>query len=164
MGNLSFSRDPLLAVEGVTVEFKPKTLRMRHTGPIPDTAYDWGRTKGIVCAFGVRSSDGDAMVGSAVMVAPGLAITARHVTEPYDQALATGEAFAHLTAYGPEGLASWIVTGVNRCYPHDIAYLTVHRSSALPADRTINYLVMTTRHPLWGIWRGRAARSCPSPR
>lgn len=150
VASVPITEDPLTMGSGFSVEFVSRTFRLNFSGPVPDTAANWNGTHGMVLTLGMRNRSGDKLVGSGVMVAPGMAMTAKHLIEPFLDEIEAGKAQPWLTGFAPSGATFWTVVEVQMCDPHDIAYLTLVLRSPLPSDRTISVLPVSTRTPREG--------------
>ncbi len=87
--------------------------------------------------------------GSAALIAPGIAITARHVIDEY---MASGHFNGNdytLLLSGPRrgAMMMWVVRSVTVLGFTDLAILSLDLRSRLPRDRTIRVLELTARLP-----------------
>lgn len=116
---------------------------------VPGVVDNWTFFDGAVCAILVSSSSGASVEGTAIMIAPGLALTATHVLEDWLDVLASGDATALVV--GPRGdeLDIWKGRAVTATGT-DITYLSLDLASAINDDWTIRTLPCTTRRPAIG--------------
>ena len=117
---------------------------------IPEGASNGTFFDGAVLAIVVRSSSHTSAMGTAVMVAPGLAISATHIVrELLDDILGGTVA---LLAVGPadRGLDIFHVRKLSISSDSDIMYMSVELASAVSADWRFRTLPMTTRSPRLG--------------
>ena len=92
--------------------------------------------------------------GSAVMVAPGIAITATHVVQDYKSLIIEKGLRTICIGYTPSGFQAWrvrYVTPVGTLDGRtDLTVLSLELASAIPPDRAFTQAVMTTRRPQIG--------------
>jgi len=95
-------------------------------------------------------SEADVIEGTAVVIAPGLALTATHVFVGLMSDLASGQAF--LICIGPktDSLDIWAVRNVSYTTDDDLAYLSLEPLSAITDGWRFSCLPLTTRAPASG--------------
>ena len=143
--------DPLLALEpGTQIHFAETLI----TFPFEDRAgalIDWRVAQGLVLAFSVSDGRQTEVHGSAVLVAPGVALCAAHVMEQYTEALVGGRLDAVCFGLAHHGVDLWRVRHVTQAAAGtDTSILGLEAISALPADATYRRASMTTRVPKIG--------------
>jgi hypothetical protein len=96
---------------------------------------------GVVLSVHFTMDDWSTVEGSAVMIAPGIAVAAAHVIEPK----------MHLSifcvGYTPSGPRFWRVGGVKKVGNTDLVILLLIYASALPLDNRFVQAAITTRLP-----------------
>jgi hypothetical protein len=96
-------------------------------------------------------SDWNTVEGSAVLVAPGVAITAAHVIDDVIIALImTGSVQAFCTGLTPSGPRSWNIREIARVAQSDLLVLSLNYSSPVPLDGRFAHAIITTRLPQIG--------------
>lgn len=89
--------------------------------------------------------------GSAVMVAPGIAITATHVIQDYKSLIMEKGLRPICIGYTSSGLQAWLVRHVSPVDTPDggtdLAVLCLELASTIPPDHTFTQAVVTTRRP-----------------
>ncbi len=93
--------------------------------------------------------------GSAVMVAPGVALTARHTVDEMHNKGFLGRAGGYLLALGfhNDGMAIWNPDSFTTIEDGDLSILTLVRTTASPAAAktiTVNVAILAARQPLLG--------------
>jgi hypothetical protein len=74
--------DPLSALPvGTSIDLKPVVFGRANSTPIPEGVSNWTFFEGALLAVLISTPEGDSVLGTAVVIAPGLAITATHVFE-----------------------------------------------------------------------------------
>jgi hypothetical protein len=69
--------DPLMDVpEGTVVSFEPARFAIRDASKVPQAVDNWTFFDGALLAITIEGPDGPSHVGTAVVIAPGLAISA----------------------------------------------------------------------------------------
>lgn len=105
---------------------------------------------GALLSMVFRDETGDHTLGSAVLVAPGIAICAQHVVAEYEQALKAGH--CALICGGPalHGATLWIVAAVSNVPDSDLAVLYMTLASVMPPQNQFIVAHLTTRTPAIG--------------
>jgi Trypsin-like peptidase domain len=116
---------------------------------------NWDIFEGALLAVGFQSSstEGPRLEGSAVMIAPGLAVTATHVfTEDYtDDELVSGRVAMVLLGIRSDQTADmWRVENIVYSPGDDMALLSVAPMSRIHSDWFISTFSLTTRTPKTG--------------
>ena len=105
---------------------------------------------GVVLSFHFANADEHFVEGSAVIVGPGIALTAKHVIEPHLDQLAKGERHSICIGIAKSGMNVWAVRKVTMLPDSDIAILGLVLNSAMPHDRTFRQAIVSTRLPKVG--------------
>lgn len=96
-------------------------------------------------------SDWNTVEGSAVLVAPGVAITAAHVIDDDIIALImAGSVLAFCTGLTPLGPRFWNISEIARVGQTDLLVLPLNYSSPIPLDGRFAHAIITTRLPKIG--------------
>lgn len=114
-----------------------------------DPSLDWTSFSGVVLKLLFGNTEVSRITGSGVMVAPGVALAARHVIEPELPSILdpnAGKARGFLaTAITPRGLDIWRVHQVMMIEQCDVAILTLRRASAMQEAPAISQAILSTR-------------------
>jgi hypothetical protein len=136
--------------EQLVVEARTNPVRLAEVFDGPSVSLVSPETfHGTVLALGFRHNEFEELIGSAVMVAPGLALTAMHSVIAYEAALCAGAAFPFLISTGHH-LQAWAVHQIYEVGGTDLALLAVKPLTALPPDRVVRVQSMSTRVPYIG--------------
>lgn len=122
-------------------------------GPVPQSLANWGYFEGASLSVGLQSSpeEGLRFVGSAVMIAPGLAVTATHVFMDFWEGLEANEERMALQGIRSDGTADmWNVRHITRAEGDDMALLGIELMSKIHANWYISTFPLTTRTPFAG--------------
>ena len=105
---------------------------------------------GVLLAMTFRDQTGDHTVGSAVLIAPGIAICASHVLADFEKAFPTGN--CGLLCGGPadHGINLWLVRGGLQIPESDLSVLWMTLASAMPPENRFIVPHLTTRTPALG--------------
>src|SRR6185312_7303402 len=87
------------------------------------------------------------IMGTAVMVAPGIAFSATHVIREHMPHFGAGQQVLMCIGIGSEAMHAWWVRGIAGSTNHDVCILSLQRASELPASRTFNQAKLSTRTP-----------------
>ena len=122
--------------------------------PGPDkgafTPSNWDYFRGTILAIQFPGEGEVAIDGSAVIVAPGIALAAAHVFRPrLPESVARGHGVLAI-AIADHGLQLWSVREVTFVGKSDIAILSLGLSSDLPPGNSFYQTAMTTRTPSIG--------------
>lgn len=88
--------------------------------------------------------------GTAVMVAPGIAISAKHVLEPHLDQIMRGEITSSVAGVGADGMIFWEVHQITPLPEMDLVILRLILRSEMPQNRTFHCVPITTRLPKVG--------------
>jgi V8-like Glu-specific endopeptidase len=121
-------------------------------GAVPDGVTNWDLLQGALLAVLVKRPGSELTVieGTAVMIAPGLALTASHVFSDLLPDLASGKASLGCIGIRTSGLDIWTVRKVSSSETNDLAYLSLEPLSALTDGWHFSCLQLTTRTPAVG--------------
>lgn len=143
--------DPLAAMPvGASISFT--TLGPMCIEGISATAQsvkNWGAFEGALLSVHIGDDSQSEGLGSAALIAPGLAVTAQHVFEGYDARAQAGEVHSFCVGHRQDGADFWRVTHVVSMDDTDIAFLYLELASAMPPDGFHQFGV-TTRSPRVG--------------
>lgn len=144
------TNDPAASPEvGDTITFQPvcvKLLREDTTVFMENLdAFD-----GTVLTFHFADTNEHCVEGSAVIVGPGIALTAKHVIEPHLDRLVNGERHSMCIGIARSGMNVWTVRKVTMLPNADIAILGLELNSAMQPDWTFRQSIVSTRLPKVG--------------
>lgn len=113
---------------------------------------DWRMFEGLVLAVAIAEPNGDSysVLGTAVMVAPGVALSAWHVLQEHQEHFARKQKSLMCIGVGTDGVHAWWVTHATQSEITDVCILALRRASEMPASRTFNQATLTTRTPKLG--------------
>ncbi len=152
--------DPLLGMP-VGSELKIESCLFPSTIE-PDS---WAYYRGAMLQLHWRSKDTEAIDGSAAIVAPGVAIAARHVIDHDDrlQRVLKGDLILSLSGVIVFGLDLWSVRHVTVKDGSDLCILSLKRACDLPADNTLRQVSLTRKIPQVGAQVMLAGFRVPEP-
>lgn len=143
----TITADPLQQLPlGVELHFSVERFAFDAPGGL-NSINNWDFFKGAVIALHFGNASNQRIMGSGVMVAPGIAVTARHVVEPEMSLVMAGGGFI-CTGIAPSGLMIWRTRHVTTIPQTDLAILTLEYASALPD--VFRHASITTRLPKIG--------------
>jgi hypothetical protein len=120
-------------------------------GPVVRDVGNWTSFDSAILSVFVYDADGHREVGSAVLVAPGLAITATHVIRDHLEEFENGPVSVICLGAIADGTAIlWQVTGSTYADENDITFLELVLASAPATGITIRCFPITTRTPFEG--------------
>lgn len=113
---------------------------------------DWRVFEGLVLAVAVAEPNGDSysVLGTAVTVAPGVALSAAHVLLEHREQFARKQKSLICIGVGSDGVHAWWVMQATQSDTTDVCILSLRRASELPPSRTLNQATLTTRTPKLG--------------
>lgn len=117
----------------------------RSEGLFPSTLF-----QGALLTMMFRDPDGDHATGSAILVAPGIAICAHHVIADFEDSLRAGTCDLLCAGLAGSGAILWLVRSVVSVPGTDLAMLCMTLASAWPAKGQFVLMEMTTRTPAVG--------------
>ena len=132
---------------GTPIPIVPVPFTTSNATAIPQGATNWTFFEGAILMVVVRTAEGEMAVGTAAIVAPGLAISATHVLADHLPEILAGT--ASLSCMGPAstGLDIWQVRKISTSEGDDIAYLSLELTSAVSIDWRFRTIALTTRAP-----------------
>lgn len=153
LSRVKITEDPAIALQpGAQLHFQAKHF-MVTDAPEHAAVENWGFFEGSVLTVAFPTGTGFNPYGSAVMVAPGIAIGSMHVFEPFTEATASGASAAFCLGINGDAPEMWNITDVTsatRDTRTDLAIYSLRRASALPANMTLVQAVISTRIPAVG--------------
>lgn len=152
--------DPLLGFEvGSSLRFQSTPFRFNVEVP-EATVKNWDLFEGTLLMVSFMGQEKQRILGSAVMVAPGVALCATHVLQPQLDVLVAGRLVATCHSLAPHGLQLWRVQKVTLVPNSDLTILGISLISRLPPNNHFYLPIITTRFPKFGeklaIWGFRA--------
>lgn len=142
--------NPLLKL-GVNTDLKVTTQRFGLEGfPRPYGTTSPSSFNGTALSVSFRNTEGHHTLGSAAVVGPGIAISAKHVIEEWLNQLVSGGAAAVCQGITQHGVDIWEVVKTTTVDSTDIAILILNRRSAVPENRELNTCHISTRTPVVG--------------
>ncbi len=154
--------DPLEELKvGANIHFQPKPFQFK-VEPSEATVSNWDLFEGTLLMVCFTGQEEQRIIGTAVMVAPGVAISATHVIQPELDALLQGKLVVSCHGLTSHGLQIWSVRKVTAVPGSDITILGIGLISSLPPENYFPLPVITTRSPKIGeeicIWGFRASK------
>jgi hypothetical protein len=135
---------------GSRVPIEPIVFGDSDAKPIPEGVTNWTFFEGAVMALWLSDGVTTESVGTAVMVAPGLAITATHTFRARLAEIQAAEIGLLCAAPTSAGLDLWRPRELSFDDLGDIAYMSVERASPIGDDWRLRVLPLTTRCPAVG--------------
>lgn len=111
---------------------------------------NWDAFNSILLAIAFVKGNEHCVLGSGVLVAPGIALCASHVIEPEIEGMVAGRVEGLCQGIGPHGLDLWRIRKVTVIPNTDLSILALDLASALPPGGVFNQAVITTRTPKLG--------------
>ena len=111
---------------------------------------NWEIFKGALLSVNFIDADEHRVCGSAVMVAPGIALSATHVIEPWLSDIMAGRLSPTCFGVAPHGLEIWRVKKVMMVPGTDITILCLEYASEFPPENLFHLTKITTRLPKVG--------------
>jgi hypothetical protein len=108
---------------------------------------NWETQEGVLLSVQFRGLHDHRVEGSAVMVAPGIALCATHVIAPHLDSIMSGESAALCSGITSSGLLLWHVRKVTCVGDSDLTILGLELASALPAGNLFHQGCISTRIP-----------------
>lgn len=144
--------DPLKAMPiGATISFGNVGFSAADATTIPQGVTNWTIFEGALLAICIARGDEKEVIGTAAIVAPGLAVTATHVLNDEIHAIMDGK--ASLICFGPtsSGLQMWNVRKYSACeHSDDISFLSLEMASAMPEGVPLRKFALSARAPTIG--------------
>ena len=121
-----------------------------QTAPRSIDVTNWELFDGILLTVMISSKEEHLLLGSAIIVAPGVALTASHTFAGYEDKLKAGEMEASCFGITRHGGVNWKVEYITAVRDSDMSILGLRYMVALPPDRKFNLAYVTTRTPAMG--------------
>ena len=143
------TEDPLRdAPVGARLQMRASLFEGKPNSASLSDVANWDFFQGAVVSIHFGAHKKQRILGSGVLVAPGIVMTARHVVEPQEQQLRRGEQEIICSGITTRGLVLWRCRGVTLVGNTDIALLMVEAASELP--EVLHLVTLTTRMPRIG--------------
>lgn len=140
-----FTDDPLPV--GTTIAVEPIMFGGADSTAIPQGVINWTSFEGALLAVVISTPEGTRVMGTAVMIAPGLAITATHVFDESISDIQCGAASIFCVGPTSTEVEFWRVIEISYAPNNDIAYLSIQLASPIPASGRFRSIALTTRAP-----------------
>jgi hypothetical protein len=114
------------------------------------TVHNMAHYDGVLLSVHFSTAEKQFVEGSAVMVAPGIAIAAAHVIGPRAPAIKDGSLHIFCNGLTPSGLRHWKVRHVCEVGNSDLFVLSLEYASPIEANSTFKQAVISTRLPCVG--------------
>ena len=114
---------------------------------IPQGTINWTFFEGALLMVVVRTGAGEGIVGTAVVLAPGLAVTATHLFGDCLPEVGKGKATVFCVGPTTAGAFMWQVNKLNYSDRDDIAYMSLELRSPVFPDWRLYSIAVTTRTP-----------------
>lgn len=142
------SSDPLRDQPvGASVTFSLISFGGSNANSRPQSVNNWEFFDGAILGVVLKSANSSRMTGTAVMVAPGIAITASHIFSDDLDDLQKGAVVPYCLGVRGTTLELWRVVKFSYCEDDDITLLSLAASSKIPEDRQYSRMGLTTRAP-----------------
>jgi Trypsin-like peptidase domain len=138
--------------EGDQLHFNPRFQKFPDLGADKSSVVsllDPNFFQGTLASLAFHIDNFITIVGSAVIVAPGIALTAAHTATDFDSELKAGVAFPFLMSLGAH-MQCWSCSAISLVEGTDLATLSLTPLTALPPDGRLFTQAMTTRLPVAG--------------
>lgn len=116
----------------------------------PDAVKNWGYFQGAILALAFNTKGGIQILGSAFMIAPGLALTATHIISEIVDDLQGGRIAPICLGIRDKTIDVWKIGKITYNFDSDITFLSLVASSGLPEDKTYYMFGISTRTPHQG--------------
>lgn len=135
---------------GASLSIEPIVYGSSDSTVQPQAVKNWGFFDGAILGLGLKSRTGLDITGTAVMIAPGLAVTAGHILRESLTQLRAGDRIPYCLGVRDNGrLDVWRTTAVS--YDDgDIAFLSLELNSPTDEGWRLRCVPVTTRTPAVG--------------
>tara|TARA_R110002072_G_scaffold300518_1_gene478154 strand:+ start:233 stop:1228 length:996 start_codon:yes stop_codon:yes gene_type:complete len=133
------------AKTGTAISFKNVRGWNSDATEVPTGLSNWHAFEGALLAVMLKSGEEMSVLGTAVMIAPGLAVSATHVFDQHFGEMANGEVVPYCFGIRQEGLSIWNVRQISANENDDICLLSLEANSAFPEDMTYYKFGVSTR-------------------
>jgi hypothetical protein len=145
-----FTDDPLIGAQGLLLRVTTHSFEIGGFGPdnrgtLPLTAFN-----GTLLHMNFSDEHDLHTHGSAVLLHPGIAVTAKHVVEEWVQLIESDRASAYCTGPRQDQMLIWEVEALHVATNADLAVLVLRYRSHLPSRREFFTHKVTTRMPVKG--------------
>ena len=106
--------------------------------------------EGLVLQLVLAKESSRDIEGTAVLVAPGVALAATHVLQPYVEQLKSGEIGLHCVGVREGEMTIWLVRDVTQILESDITILTLELATDFQEPLQLSLASLTTRTPAAG--------------
>jgi len=150
-GRVVITEDPLRSLPvGASLSLRPVVIGSSDATVVPDSVRNWDYFDGAVLAVGVGAGTRLDVQGTAVMVAPGLAVTAAHVLRHFLADLMSGTQGCLCIGVRAEGtFDAWKLRSLT-LDGGDLAWMSLELCSAIHDDWFFSTVAITSRAPTIG--------------
>jgi hypothetical protein len=113
---------------------------------------DWQTFEGMLLSMHFNVDGRYSVDGSAVLVAPGIALSATHVITPHREAFTSGRASCLCIGLTRHGMQIWRLTHFTQVNASDLTILGLTYAAALPPDLLFHQATISTRLPGVDEW------------
>jgi hypothetical protein len=131
---------------GGSLHIRNERFRFDYDGP-PLAINNWADFKGCVLMVHVGEASDQNILGSGVLIGPGIALTARHIIAEHEADIAAGRRGLMCSGVANHGVNLWRPTSITTLDHSDVAILTLECCSAAPPDSTFWLATISTRLP-----------------
>jgi hypothetical protein len=114
---------------------------------VPESVNNWDWFQGAILGVVIGEPARQQVLGTACVIAPGLAVTAAHIFDGLLQHLSEGSLGISCFGIGSETADFWRVTSITCEASSEIAFLALARASAIDPKRPLRQFRLTTRRP-----------------
>ena len=123
--------DPLSQLRHVKIPVQPVIVGPINAAVIPNGVTNWTYFEGAMLAVVLKINREQIVIGSAVVVAPGLAITASHLIRDRVKDIISGGSTIYCLGPTSIGLEIWKILKVSLGADDDIAYFSIELISQI---------------------------------
>ncbi|MFK4383247.1 trypsin-like peptidase domain-containing protein [Bradyrhizobium sp. USDA 223] len=131
---------------GASITFNPIVFGGSNADVRPLSVNNWGAFEGAIFSVVLKSASSSSVLGSAFMIAPGIAITASHLFSDILDDLQKGEVVPYCLGIRGTTVEIWTVTKLSYGVD-DTTILSIAPASSLPKDGKYYRMSLTTRAP-----------------
>jgi hypothetical protein len=143
-----WTADPAIEVaNGTELRFAPAAFVLPFNEGFGAIRPEWAFFEGVVLTLTVRMDGLLTCHGTAVMVAPGVALCARHVVQPLLDAALAGTAALLCAGIRSDGLQLWVVKHITMVDENDVVILGLVGASKIPENQTYFHAVIDAQLP-----------------
>ncbi len=146
--------DPTIELPiGSELYFSTELVKFTHE-PNEVNLRDWHCLEGLVLALHFKADNTGEVDGSAVLVAPGIALCATHVVKPRIEPIMRGDSAPYAIGIASHGGQIWMIRKISSDDGSDISILGLELRTALPPDGKFRQAYLSTRIPKIGenLW------------